>query len=122
MEMEENNDYFFRNIRSSWWRSSSDLDLSFQVKTVDRRDHWSKWVVDADQSGVEIDPFQWEHECRQKALKDFQKEIAYVEQKDRGWLHVPITVKEVVSLGLYPKMRMSSCRQTIGRGQPLWQR
>lgn len=41
-----------------------------------------------------------------KALKDFQKEIAYVKQKTAVDYTFPITVKEVVSLGLYPKMGM----------------
>lgn len=36
-------------------------------------------------------------------LKTFQKEIAYVEQKSAVDYTFPITVKECVSLGLYPK-------------------
>ena len=39
-------------------------------------------------------------------LKTFQKEIAYVEQKSAVDYTFPITVKECVSLGLYPKKRL----------------
>jgi len=39
-------------------------------------------------------------------LKTFQKEIAYVEQKSAIDYTFPITVKECVSLGLYPKKRL----------------
>lgn len=38
-------------------------------------------------------------------LKQFQKKIAYVEQKSAIDETFPITVKECVSLGLYPQMR-----------------
>lgn len=38
-------------------------------------------------------------------LKDQQREIAYVEQKSAIDYSFPITVAEVVSLGLYPRMR-----------------
>lgn len=41
-----------------------------------------------------------------KALGTFQKRIAYVEQKAAIDYTFPITVKEVVSLGLYPSMRL----------------
>lgn len=39
-------------------------------------------------------------------LASFQKKIAYVEQKSAIDYTFPITVKEVVSLGLYPNMRL----------------
>lgn len=39
-----------------------------------------------------------------RPLKDFQKNIAYVEQKSAVDYTFPITVAEVVSLGLYPEL------------------
>jgi manganese-transporting ATPase len=40
----------------------------------------------------------------ERPLKKFQKKIAYVEQKSAVDYTFPITVKEVVSLGLYPQL------------------
>ena len=40
------------------------------------------------------------------ALNKFQKKIAYVEQKTAVDYTFPITVKEVVSLGLYPQLSL----------------
>ena len=57
-------------------------------------------------AALKLIPSSGNMSVNKKALKDFQKEIAYVEQKTAVDYTFPITVKEVVSLGLYPKMRM----------------
>jgi iron/zinc/copper transport system ATP-binding protein len=57
-------------------------------------------------AALKLIPSSGNMSVNKKTLKDFQKEIAYVEQKTAVDYTFPITVKEVVSLGLYPKMRM----------------
>lgn len=50
-------------------------------------------------------PHQGEIFFQGKKLPEFQKEIAYVEQKSAIDYTFPITVRECVSLGLYPKKK-----------------
>ncbi len=84
-------------------------DLSFQVETpsivgiIGPNGAGKSTLIKA---ALKLIPSSGNMSVDKKALKDFQKEIAYVEQKTAVDYTFPITVKEVVSLGLYPKMGM----------------
>lgn len=55
---------------------------------------------------LKLIPSKGELFFRGQPLKKMQKEVAYVEQKSAIDYTFPITVRECVSLGLYPKLRL----------------